>query len=253
MKLKNISLKDWENKDVKEYLFGGSKPKYEKGGILNNSNFKSWFGDSKVVDEKGNPLVVYHGTQLGTKDEMPFSSFKTFANPDFVKFDDIGIWFTESKQTANKYSQRIGSNGVYENGHTYSCYLKIDNPWILEGSSGWDDMVRIFNHKVGTEHLAESVNKPDNIKLFVDYLKDRGKDGIIIKNVDFDSGYSDNEIVDYYIALDPTQIKSAIGNSGEFDPNNPSIIMEKGGILLHKFEMFDIEDDLIKTFFLVFI
>lgn len=234
LKLKNISLKDWENKDVKEYLFGGSKPKYEKGGILNNPNFKSWFGDSKVVDENGNPLVVYHGTQLGTKDEMPFSSFKTFANPDFVKFDDIGIWFTESKQTANKYSQRIGSNGVYENGHTYSCYLKIDNPWILEGSSGWDEMVRIFNHKVGTEHLAESVNKPDNIKLFVDYLKDRGKDGIIIKNVDFDSGYSDNEIVDYYIALDPTQIKSAIGNSGEYDPNNPSIIMEKGGKLFDK-------------------
>ena len=29
--------------------------------------------------------------------------------------------------------------------------------------------------------------------------------------------YSDNEIVDYYIALDPTQIKSAIGNSGEFE------------------------------------
>ena len=24
--------------------------------------FKNWFGDSKVVDENGNPLVVYHGT-----------------------------------------------------------------------------------------------------------------------------------------------------------------------------------------------
>ena len=219
----------------------GLKNSFKQGGILNNPNFKSWFGDSKVVDEKGNPLVVYHGTQLGTKDEMPFSSFKTFANPDFVKFDDIGIWFTESKQTANKYSQRIGSNGVYENGHTYSCYLKIDNPWILEGSSGWDDMVRIFNHKVGTEHLAESVNKPDNIKLFVDYLKDRGKDGIIIKNVDFDSGYSDNEIVDYYIALDPTQIKSAIGNSGEYDPNNPSIIMAEGGqVCTYDFDGYDL-------------
>lgn len=27
-----------------------------------NAAFKKWFGDSKVIDTKGNPLVVYHGT-----------------------------------------------------------------------------------------------------------------------------------------------------------------------------------------------
>ena len=26
------------------------------------SNFKSWFGRSKIVDKSGKPLVVYHGS-----------------------------------------------------------------------------------------------------------------------------------------------------------------------------------------------
>ncbi len=30
--------------------------------IMDNPKFRKWFGDSKVVDEDGKPLVVYHGT-----------------------------------------------------------------------------------------------------------------------------------------------------------------------------------------------
>lgn len=29
---------------------------------INTESFKTWFGDSKVVDENGNPMVVYHGS-----------------------------------------------------------------------------------------------------------------------------------------------------------------------------------------------
>lgn len=34
----------------------------QEGQINRDENFKKWFGDSKVVDENGEPLVVYHGT-----------------------------------------------------------------------------------------------------------------------------------------------------------------------------------------------
>lgn len=30
--------------------------------VTETAPFKNWFGDSKVVDENGKPLVVYHGT-----------------------------------------------------------------------------------------------------------------------------------------------------------------------------------------------
>ena len=28
-----------------------------------NSNFWKWFGDSKVIDKDGNPIICYHGTR----------------------------------------------------------------------------------------------------------------------------------------------------------------------------------------------
>jgi len=37
--------------------------------------FKRWFGDSKVVDENGKPLVVYHGTN------RDFDAFDLFSEP----------------------------------------------------------------------------------------------------------------------------------------------------------------------------
>ena len=68
-------------------------------------SFKKWFGDwendpenaSKVVDENGEPLVVYHGTESGGFTE-------------FIDTDDIGYFFTSSFDMARSYS---GERGVY--------------------------------------------------------------------------------------------------------------------------------------------
>jgi hypothetical protein len=30
--------------------------------VINSPGFKSWFGNSKIRDKSGNPLLVYHGT-----------------------------------------------------------------------------------------------------------------------------------------------------------------------------------------------
>jgi len=65
-------------------------------------NFKKWFKDSKVVDEEGNPLVVYHGTQSGG-----FSQFN---------IGDVGAFFTSDRAVASGYAY---SNESIEN-------LKID-------------------------------------------------------------------------------------------------------------------------------
>ena len=50
--------------------------------VTDNPNFKWWFADSKVVDDNGEPLVVYHGT-----------------NADFNIFDKekFGLWDNGSK------------------------------------------------------------------------------------------------------------------------------------------------------------
>ena len=37
--------------------------KWTSGDQTESPAFKSWFGESKLVDEHGKPLVVYHGTR----------------------------------------------------------------------------------------------------------------------------------------------------------------------------------------------
>lgn len=49
-------------------------------------------------------------------------------------------------------------------------------------------------------------------------------DGIILKNIDDNSSWSStNKIANHYIVFEPTQIKSATGNSGAFNPLDPNI------------------------------
>lgn len=58
--------------------------------------FKAWFGDSKVVDENGDPLVVYHGTRKG--------GFDRFDTSGKGKTDGTGAFFTASVSGAMTYS-----------------------------------------------------------------------------------------------------------------------------------------------------
>ena len=37
-----------------------------------NTNFYKWFGNSKIVDDNGKPLIVYHGSP------SVFNKFETF-------------------------------------------------------------------------------------------------------------------------------------------------------------------------------
>ena len=71
--------------------------------------FKRWFGNSKVVDEDGNPLVVYHGTDA---DFNAFDMTKGRANMDIQ-----GAFFSPYEIDAAGY----GSN-------VRAFYLKIENP-----------------------------------------------------------------------------------------------------------------------------
>lgn len=92
---------------------------------VRTKRFKDWFGDwqndpensSKVVDENGEPLVVYHGTT--------YSKFYSF------KENNIGIFFTDSKQVATGYAADNTSRVM-------SVFLDIKNPLINSYSDYWE-------------------------------------------------------------------------------------------------------------------
>lgn len=174
--------------------------------------FKKWFGDSKVVDADGKPLVVYHGTIVrpdtesvkGMGDIMAFDRMFTtqFRAPSI---DTVGSFFSTNpgEGGAQMYS------GTGEGAAIYPVYLSIKNPYtttfetmlrrarIME--NGVDD-----GRKIGAKEV-EALRR---------FLKETGRDGIHIK-ADPKGGEFGNQ--DVWIALEPEQVKSATGNIGTFD------------------------------------
>jgi hypothetical protein len=78
--------------------------------LVRTKNFINWFGDwindpenaSKVVDENGEPMVVYHGTN------EEFNVFGESASRFGVRghiFGD-GYYFSSSKEVAEEYANR---------------------------------------------------------------------------------------------------------------------------------------------------
>ena len=139
--------------------------------------FKKWFGDwennpenaSKVVDENGEPLVVYHGG------ENNINIFQTY-HKDADVGDMYGSYFTKDE----KYAK------TYEKGKIYPVFLNIKNPLVTEGS--WTGVINdasvfeqydgIINNKFDNGilqklHLQKSrseiiIRKPNQIKSATD-------------------------------------------------------------------------------------
>lgn len=181
--------------------------------------FKKWFGESKAVDESGKPLVVYHGA---------VSDFNVF-DPNAVKGRDpkwgaIGSWFSESPKYAKLWTGSFDEKGARTEGPVKSVFLSIQEPAVYAKEKNriadpfevlMSDYRRITGVK--TNQATKETNKK-----FVDYLKQSGYDGIIVKRTFADSLF-DPDPQNFYVAFDPHQIKSATDNSGQFDATNPDI------------------------------
>lgn len=76
---------------------------------INTPEFKAWFGDSKIVDEDGKPLIVYHGSDA---EFNVFDRTKTRANMDIQ-----GNFFSPWELDAQGYG-----------GNVRAFYLSIKNP-----------------------------------------------------------------------------------------------------------------------------
>jgi hypothetical protein len=75
---------------------------YSKGlDVKSSATFKKWFGESKVVDDEGKPLVVYHGTGENFN-EFSLDKMGSFSNADSAKG---GFFFTDSKPLAEQFKQ----------------------------------------------------------------------------------------------------------------------------------------------------
>lgn len=81
-------------------------------------NLRAWFGNSKVVDTNGLPMIVYHGTA---------NDFSTFKN----LYRDFGIHFG-NREAANEFAKHSGARVI-------PVYLKITKPFTMPDIFGPDE------------------------------------------------------------------------------------------------------------------
>jgi hypothetical protein len=127
--------------------------------------FYEWFGDSKVVDADGKPLVVYHGTP---------KVFDTFSKDKIIRGN--GFWFTTDKKYAESIRNREGKINVLD------VYLVARD--IIDVNKEREKFISLAK-----EHLSDVVDFSDvgdnfiiseamSSKTFPPFLQDKGFDAI---------------------------------------------------------------------------
>lgn len=170
--------------------------------------FKNWFGDwehdpqnaSKVVDENGEPRVVYHGT---------YGDFTVFDKAKIGSATDYGIWgrgfyFTNMENTP------YGNKKL-------ALFLNIRNPFIFNDYKSAEEIGDYLNIWDGNFHEDDrfGIFRPyaTGAAQIADSAQERGHDGLIAVLGKWTE----------YIAFDSVQVKSATQNRGTYDPKNPDI------------------------------
>lgn len=156
---------------------------------------------SKVVDENGEPKVVYHGS--------PYYGFTIFKNESY---------FTAQKNYAARYKKGGNNSGIYE------VFLDIKNPFDTRSKREREIFEKEFYRKWGNGAPLTERGLPDwtDGSDLLEFIEEKGYnyDGIILDE-GADGGYG--ETVSFrgesYVPLNSTQIKSATDNIGTYSEN----------------------------------
>ena len=193
---------------------------YDSQGNKLTKTQQEFFKDSKVRDENGNLLVVYHGTN-----NFGFTEFKRNVN-----------FYTSREDVASTYT---GNNGIYRG------YLNIKNPIVIDAQKEKWSMIDIDNIKiVGINNVREFLHEQgasvwqekgktrtstaDLVQAISEAIDDGqlNADGIIIQNI-YDEGIYSNgkaKLGTDYITFKSNQFKNI---DNQKPTSNPDIRYEK--------------------------
>ncbi len=156
--------------------------------------FQQWFGQSRVVDEQGSPQVVYHGTA-----GEAFTTFNPGSSPSLPV--DGAIWFGNTPDPANDIAISREQAAGQTDSRVIPAYLSMQNPLVVDAEG---------------QHAAD-------VRGIKNAMAD-GYDGVILRNV---REFGSENLTTSYAVFRPEQIKSATGNSGAFNPDDPNILRDQ--------------------------
>jgi hypothetical protein len=206
--------------------------------------FKEWFGDwekdpknaSKVVDENGEPLVVYHGSKKDiTKFEKQRMGMGSSLFGDY-EVERHGIFTTPDKKLAEEFAlqghHNFGANitplfvssknilDMLDGSYSDELFEKVIKYAESKGLRGYATARKLGDFWSGETWKMFDADDPfmppsDWIQMF----KELGFDGIKMFEPETEGGVSGES----FVSFKPNQIKSAIGNTGEFSKTNNDI------------------------------
>lgn len=180
--------------------------------------FIAWFGDSKVVSDTRAPLVVYHGTD----EPEDFDVFDVFGS---------GAWFAADEYTANGYTGKSGGGAD----RVIPVYLRIESPLLIPEDIDMSDectkrhAIKRINAENGTKFkvsdfglIAERQGDfGGDHSAYVFLTSKEFFDAVVLAGYDGLRAYEGGYLT--WCAFEPNQIKSALGNNGNYDLSSPEI------------------------------
>lgn len=178
----------------------------EQWAMVRTEGFKFWFGDwekdpenaSKVVDENGEPMVVYHGTQ------SKFTAFDVgYKGKNFGFRLSEGFYFSPDETVAESYASFPDE---LKTGEVKAVFLNIINPFYIKSAKDYREQIKEIASLAarGNRYQADLVAGMSESEL----LSQRGYDGVFEKRTD--------KITGEIVVFEPNQIKSASDNTGVF-------------------------------------
>ena len=228
----------------------------DQWALVRTKNFKNWFGDwendpenaSKVVDENGEPMEVYHGSGMAF---TVFDKRKSDKNNElgtgfyFTDNPDIADLYTRSgfsdneeryvKRAREIFNEKGAERGLAEEYESIEHFDFMEDH--LEGYGFLDESVEADYEEAFEQAYEEMFSQKSVMPVFLnirkpymvedvspynarELAKQKDVDGFVDRDFSkrhaFLRKHTDNKDFSQYVALNPNQIKSATETTGEF-------------------------------------
>ena len=174
--------------------------------VADGYSTKSHYKDDGTNDKDGHRDMTIDASEIEiherrdrySKNPDKVIGYEAYYNGEYIPDSDA-----KSREDAMKKAMKSVARNYYPaDSRVFEAFMNLRNPYIVDAENGnW-----------------RNVQYPSK-----EELTNRGHDGVVIENVDDSAIAVRREISTDYIALEPTQIKSATENEGTFGINNKDI------------------------------
>ncbi len=177
-----------------------SMSEYDSTGATLSSEQQAYFADSKIRDEQGRLMVMYHGT--------PSGNYKHFRS---------GTYFTPNREYADVYQNPGASSISYGKKQdaptTFAMYLNMEKPFDTRNPKERSIFMKEYYRKYGTGAPLSESGLPDwtdgmDLQEFIEEME-YDYDGLILDEggvPDGDGGVKSRGLS--YVIFDPAQAKA---------------------------------------------